>query len=97
MQVFTGNAEATPLALTLKDNVPINTPLDLIKVQRLTEVEKLSKTMPEIHIQVAGNATRDRKAVFQKHNYKSHVRSPNFQVGDDVLVAVIRKSGASKL
>jgi hypothetical protein len=31
MQVFTGHAETTPLALILKDNVPVNSPLDFIK------------------------------------------------------------------
>jgi hypothetical protein len=31
----------------LKDNVPVNAPLDLIKTQKVTEVEKLSKAMTE--------------------------------------------------
>jgi transposase InsO family protein len=53
MQVFTGHAEATPLALMLKDKVPVNAPLDFIKAQKLMEVEKLSKAMTEIHAQVA--------------------------------------------
>jgi hypothetical protein len=35
MQVFTGHAETTPLALMLKENVPVNAPLDFIKVQKL--------------------------------------------------------------
>jgi hypothetical protein len=35
MQVFTIHAETTPLALMLKDNVPVNTPLDFIKSQKL--------------------------------------------------------------
>jgi hypothetical protein len=61
------------------------------------EVEKLSKSMTEIHAQVAEKATRDRKDAIQKHNDKMHVRSPNFQVGDHVLVAEHRKSGVSKL
>jgi hypothetical protein len=61
------------------------------------EVEKLSKVMTEIHAQVAEKATRDCKAAIQKHNDKTHVRSPNFQVGDYVLVAEHRKSGVSKL
>jgi hypothetical protein len=97
MQVFTGHAETTPLALMLKDNVPANTPLDFIKAQKLFEVEKLSKAMTETHAQVAEKATRDRKASIQKHNAKTHLRSPNFQVGDFVLVAEHRKSGTSKL
>jgi hypothetical protein len=46
---------------------------------------------------VAEKATRDGNAAIQKHNDKSHVRSPNFQVGDYVLVAEHRKSGTSKL
>jgi Chromo (CHRromatin Organisation MOdifier) domain len=46
---------------------------------------------------VAENVTRDRKAAIQKHNDKTHVRSPNFQVGDYVLVAEHRKSGVSEL
>jgi hypothetical protein len=54
------------------------------------EVENLSKAMTEIHTQVAEKAT-------QKHNDKTHVRSPNFKVGDYVLVAEHRKSGVSKL
>jgi hypothetical protein len=31
MQVFFGNAGKTPLALMLKDNVPISAPFDFIK------------------------------------------------------------------
>jgi hypothetical protein len=81
----------------LKDNVPVNAPLDFIKAQKLMKVEKLSRVMTEIHAQVAEKAMRDRKAAIQKHNDKTHVRSPNFQVGDYVLVAEHRKSGVSKL
>jgi hypothetical protein len=62
MQVFTGHAETTPLALMLKENVPVNAPLDFIKGQKLMEVEKMSKAMTEIHAQVVENTTRDRKA-----------------------------------
>jgi Chromo (CHRromatin Organisation MOdifier) domain len=99
MQVFTGQAESTPLVLMLRDNAPVNAPLDFIKAQKLIKVEKLSKAMTEIqiHAQVAEKATRDRKAAIQKHNDKTHVRSPNFQVGDYKLVAEHRKSGVSKL
>jgi Integrase core domain len=97
MQVFTGHAETTPLALMLKDNVPVNAPLDFIKAQKLMKVDNVSKAMIEIHAQVAEKATRDRKAAIQKHNDKSRVRSPNFQVGDYVLLAAHRKSGTSKL
>jgi hypothetical protein len=53
--------------------------------------------MTEIHAQVAEKATRDCKAAIEKHNDKTHVRSPSFQVGDYVLVAEHRKSGVSKL
>jgi hypothetical protein len=49
MQVFTGHAETTSLGLMLKDNVPVNAPLDFIKAQNLMTVEKLSKAMTEIH------------------------------------------------
>jgi hypothetical protein len=80
MQVFTEDAEAITLALVLKDNVSVNTPLDIIKAQKLMEVEKLSKAMTEIHSQVAEKFTRDRKAAIRKHNYKTHVRSPKFKV-----------------
>jgi Chromo (CHRromatin Organisation MOdifier) domain len=97
MQVFTGHEENLLLALMLKDNVPVNAPLDFIKAQKLMEVEKLSKARTEIHAQVAEKATRDRKAAIQKHNDKTHVRSPNFQVGDYMLVAEQRESGVSKL
>jgi hypothetical protein len=53
MQVFTRHANTTPLVLMLKDNEPVNAPLDFIKAQKLMEVEKLSKAMAEIHAQVA--------------------------------------------
>jgi hypothetical protein len=46
---------------------------------------------------VAEKATRDRKAAIQKHNNKTHVWSPNFQVGDYMLVAEHRKGGTFKL
>jgi hypothetical protein len=74
MQVFTGHAEITPLALMLKDNVPVNAALNFIVAQKLMEVEYLSKAMTEIHAQVAEKATRDRKAATQEHNDKTHVR-----------------------
>jgi hypothetical protein len=90
IQVFTGHAETTPLALMLKDNDPVNAPLDFIKAQKLTEVEELSKAMTKIHVQVAENATRDRKDATQKHKVKTHVRFPNFQVGDNLLVNTAR-------
>jgi hypothetical protein len=90
MQFFTGHAETTPLALMLKENVPVNAPLDFIKAQKLM-------AMTEINAQVAEKATRDRKAAIQKHNDKTHVRSPNFQVGYYVLVAKHRKSDTSNL
>jgi hypothetical protein len=97
MQVFTGHTETTPLALILKDNVPVNAPLNFIKAQKFMEVEKLSTAMTEIHAQVAEKGSRDRKVAIQKHNDKTHVRSPNLQVGDYVLVAEHCKSGVSKL
>jgi hypothetical protein len=97
MQVYIGHAETTPLALMLKDYVPVSAPLDFIKTQKLMEVENLSKAMTEIHEQVAEKATRDSKTAIQKHNDKTHVRSPIFQVRDYVLVAEHRKSGVSKL
>jgi hypothetical protein len=81
----------------LKEDAPVNAPLDFIKSQNLMRVEKLSKAMTEIHAQVVERDTRDRKAIIQKHNDRTHVRSPNFQVGDYVLVAEHRKSGVSKL
>jgi hypothetical protein len=80
----------------LRDNVPVNVPLDFIKAQKLMEVEKLSKGMTNIHTKVAEKATRDRKAAIQKHNDRTHVRSPNFQMRDYVLVAEQHKSGVSK-
>jgi hypothetical protein len=33
-QVFTGYAEPTPLVLKLKDDVPVNTPCDKVKISR---------------------------------------------------------------
>jgi hypothetical protein len=42
MQVFTGHAETTPLALMLNNNVPINAPLEFTNAQRLMNVKKLS-------------------------------------------------------
>jgi hypothetical protein len=79
----------------LKNNVPLNTHLDFIKAQKLMEVEKLPRTMTEIHAQEVENNSRDRKAAIQKHNDKTHVRLPNFIVGDYVLVSEHRKSGTS--
>jgi hypothetical protein len=96
MKVFTGHAEPTPLALMLKDKMPVNAPLDFIKGQKLVEFEKLSKATTGIHAQVAEKATRARKSAIQKHNDKTHGRSPNFQVGDYMLVVEHRKSGMSK-
>jgi hypothetical protein len=97
MQVFTGHADTTPLALMLKDNVSVSAPLDFIKTQKLMEVVNMSKAMTEIHAQVAKKSTRDRKAAIQKHNEKTHVWSSKFQVGDYVLVAEHRNCGTSKL
>jgi hypothetical protein len=97
MQALTRHAETTRLALMLKDNVPVNAPLDFYQSEKLMEVQKLSKAVTEIHAQVAEIDTRDRKAAIHKHNEKTHVRSPDFQVSDNVPVAEQRKSGVSKL
>jgi hypothetical protein len=97
MQVLTGHAETPLLALMLKDNVPVNEYANLIQAQKLVEFEKISKAMTEIHAQVVEKAKRDRKAATQKHSDKTHVLSPNLQVGDYVLVVEHRKSGTSKL
>jgi hypothetical protein len=86
-QAFSGHAKTTPLPLMLKDNVSINAPHNYIKVQKLIEFEEPSKALAEIHAQMAEKSSRDRKAAIQKHNEKTHVRSPNFQVRDYVLVA----------
>jgi hypothetical protein len=47
MQVFTGHAETTPLALILKYNLPVNMPLDFIKAQKFMEVVKLLFCCPD--------------------------------------------------
>jgi hypothetical protein len=39
--------------MMLKDSVPVNAPLDFIQAQKLMGVENLSKTMTEIHAQMA--------------------------------------------
>jgi uncharacterized protein YueI len=59
------SSETTPLALVLKDKVPVNAVLDFIRAQKLMEVEKLSKAITEILAQVAEKATRDRKAAIR--------------------------------
>jgi hypothetical protein len=75
MQDFTGNAETNTLALMLQDNVPVKAPLDFIKAQKLMEVEKLIKTIMMIHVQMAEEATRDRKSNIQNHNNKTHEKT----------------------
>jgi hypothetical protein len=97
MQVFTELAETTPLALMLKENLPVNAYLDSTKAQKHMEVGKLSKTGMEVHAQMAEKIMRDHTAGSQMHNDKTHVRSPNFQVRDYVLVAEHHKSGTFKL
>jgi hypothetical protein len=42
--------------------------------------------MEAVHAQVEEKATRDRKAANLKHNDKTHVQTPNFEVGDYLLV-----------
>jgi hypothetical protein len=96
MQIFTGDAETTPLALMLKYNVPVNAHSYFIQAQKHMKVEKLLKTMTEIHVQLTEKATRTFKAAVQKHNDKKLVPWTNSQVGDYVLVAEHRKSGVSK-
>jgi hypothetical protein len=41
MNVFSGHAEKTLLMLMLKNNVPINAPLDFTNAQKVMKVEKL--------------------------------------------------------
>jgi hypothetical protein len=79
MQVFTGDAEMTSVAMMLKDKVPVNASLDVAEAHDLMEIEKLSKTMTEIRAHVAGKATRDRKAAVQKRNDKSTCVRQNFK------------------
>jgi hypothetical protein len=46
---------------------------------------------------LATHNTHDRKTANRKQNDKTQIRSPNFQMGDNVFVAEHRKSGRSKL
>jgi hypothetical protein len=39
MQVLSRHVDTTPLALMLKDNVPVNAPVDFIKAQKIMEVK----------------------------------------------------------
>jgi uncharacterized protein YueI len=43
LQVFTEHAETTPLALMLKDKVPVDAPFYFIEAQKVMKVEKLSR------------------------------------------------------
>jgi hypothetical protein len=65
MQVFTGHAEMTPLEPMLKDKVPVNVPLGLVKAQKLVEVNNLSKATTEIHAQVAEKSTLIARLLFR--------------------------------
>jgi hypothetical protein len=97
MQVLTGHAKTTPLALLLMGNVLVNEPLEYIEAQKRMIVDKLSRTMAEIHAQVVEKTTRDLKVAIEYHNNKTHVSSSKFQVGDFVLVEEHRKSSTSRL
>jgi hypothetical protein len=46
MQVFTEHAETTPLALMMKNSVPVNVPLDFIKVQKIIKCYALLRMRP---------------------------------------------------
>jgi hypothetical protein len=49
MQVFTVHAETTPLALMLKNNVPVDARLGFINAPKLTKVDKPPKAMEVFH------------------------------------------------
>jgi Chromo (CHRromatin Organisation MOdifier) domain len=98
MHVFTEHSETTPLALALKGGEEIEVAtVEFIKVQKLVEVGKTSEVMAEIHRQVAIKSTKSRLQAIDQLNEHTHVHTPNFAVGDFVLVADPVKQGKSKL
>jgi hypothetical protein len=50
MQVLTGDAVTTPIALVWKENVLVKAPPDFIRAQKILKVEKLSKAMIKIRV-----------------------------------------------
>jgi hypothetical protein len=91
MMAFTGHQVTDPLALALTDNIVVPANYDFIKAQQSVKVHELQQQVAEIHKEVAEPSTRSRREKIEAHNKKTHIKSTNFAVGDDVLVAVPKK------
>lgn len=97
MLAFTGREATSPLDIGLTDTVVRPADYSFIRAQQAMKIQELTKSMEEIHREVARSATRKRQAAIDSHNAKTHVHANNFQVGDWVLVAVVQTQTRHKV
>jgi hypothetical protein len=71
--------------------------IEFIEAQKLVEIEKTSRIMAEVHMQVAERSTKGRLQAINRHNKQTHEHSPTFVVSDYGLVTNAVKRGVSKL
>jgi hypothetical protein len=64
-----------------------NQSLSFIKAQQLAESTKLTQQVEQLHKEVTGKVSRQRRKQMEAHNANTHVVQPNFYVDDYVLRA----------
>jgi RNase H-like domain found in reverse transcriptase/Reverse transcriptase (RNA-dependent DNA polymerase)/Integrase zinc binding domain/Chromo (CHRromatin Organisation MOdifier) domain len=96
LTVFTGHDVDNPLAAALHELEIESASLSFIRAQQLVHMEAMRESLDSLHLQAQQQATRRRQQAVERHNRLTNVRSPNFEVGDFVLVAAIMKGLSHK-
>lgn len=94
LEVFTGHIPSRPLirALPLAKYKQARSQ-DVIRVQRLVNIEATHSVLSRLHKDVKDKATASRKRMVASHNRKTRIQPVSFQVGDFVLVRRAVKKG----
>ncbi len=56
-------------------------------------VESTRESIDRMHMEIVGSSDKKRKQARDRHNKKSHIKTPNFTVGDFVLTAKVSNHG----
>ena len=92
IEVFTGQSGTRPLdSLRHPETKEVLTLKDISAAVEL-EFQKLQLRRNELHSATAQIASNLRKQARDHHNNKVHIKTPNFTIGDFVLVGALQKS-----
>ncbi len=94
---FTGVLVENSLRTDLPPELAAVRTVDEINLRKVMNIEKLVKSLDEMHREAAEMKTHRREQAISSHNKKTHVRRIDFIVGDYVIVVQRQRCSSHKI